>query len=80
MTASEDSLKKLLSQLSKTESTYNLTIYTGKTKILLLKGKELIKTKIMINKNIIEQVTSFNYLGCQLGSKKTMTYKLNYKG
>jgi hypothetical protein len=48
MTASEDSLQKLIYQLSKTASAYNLTISTAKTKILAVKGKELIKGKIVI--------------------------------
>jgi hypothetical protein len=70
MTASEDSVQKLLYQLYKTASTYNLTVSTAKTKILAPEGKELIKAKIMINNDIIEQVTNFNYLGCQLGSNR----------
>jgi hypothetical protein len=48
MTVSEDSLQKLIYQLSKTASTYILTISTAKTKILALKGKELISVKIVI--------------------------------
>jgi hypothetical protein len=43
MTASENSLQKLLQQLCKTASTYNLTTSAAKTKILALKGKEEIK-------------------------------------
>jgi hypothetical protein len=39
---------------------------TAKTKILVLKGKELIKARILINNNIIEQVTNFNYLGYKI--------------
>jgi hypothetical protein len=39
MSASEDSLQKLLHQLSKTVFTYNLAMSTDKTKILALKGK-----------------------------------------
>jgi hypothetical protein len=44
-----------------------MTISTTKTKILALKGKELIRAKIVINNNIIEQVTNFNFLRCNLG-------------
>jgi hypothetical protein len=47
-----------------------MTLSTTKTKILALKGKKLIRAKIVINKDIIEQVTNFNYLGCQLGSNR----------
>jgi hypothetical protein len=39
VTVSEDSLQKLIYQLSKTASAYNVTISTAKTKILALKGK-----------------------------------------
>jgi hypothetical protein len=70
ITASEDSLQKLLHQVSKTASTYILNISTAETKILALKGKELIKAKIIINNNIIEEVTNCNYLGCQLGRNR----------
>jgi hypothetical protein len=69
MTASEDSLQKLLYELSKAASAYNLTISTAKIKILALKGKELIRAKIVIN-NITEQVTNSNYVGCHLSSNR----------
>jgi hypothetical protein len=62
MTASEDSLQKLIYQLFKAVSTYALTLSAAKTKILPLKGKDLVRAKIVTN-NIIEQVTIFNYLG-----------------
>jgi hypothetical protein len=50
-----------LHQLSKIALTYNLIISTVTTKILALREKELIKTKIMINNTASEQVTNFNY-------------------
>jgi hypothetical protein len=37
-----------------------VAISTVKTKTLALKGTELIRAKIIINNNIIEQVTNFN--------------------
>jgi hypothetical protein len=46
MTASEDSSPKLQHHLSKTASTYDLTISTAKTKILALT-----RAKIMVNIN-----------------------------
>jgi hypothetical protein len=70
MTASEDSLQKLICHLSKAVSAYNLTISTAKTKILALKGKESIRAKIVINNNIKEQVADFNDIGCRLGSNR----------
>jgi hypothetical protein len=81
MTASENSLQKLLYQLFKTASQYNLTTSTAKTKILALKGKELIRSKVVINNNIIDQIkANFHYLDCHLGSnrKYDSQKKFNY--
>jgi hypothetical protein len=55
-------------QLHKTALTYNSAISTIKTKTLALKGKEVIKVKIMIDNTITEQFTNFNYPECQFGS------------
>jgi hypothetical protein len=44
------------------------TTSTSKAKILAIKGKEPIRTKTIVNNNIIKQVRNFYYLGCQLGS------------
>jgi hypothetical protein len=46
ITTSEDSVQKLLHQLSTTASAYNLTICASKTKVLAVKGRELRKAKI----------------------------------
>jgi hypothetical protein len=71
ITAPEDSAKKkTMLQLHKTALTYNLAISTIKTKTPALKGKELIKAKIIINNTITEQFTNFNYLECQFGSNR----------
>ena len=53
----------MLNQMSKD---YNLKISTDKTKIMDLKGKHLMWSKIEIDGSILEQVKQFNYLGCEL--------------
>jgi len=45
---------------------YNFKISTGKTKIMAFKGKHLVRSKIEIDGSLLEQVKSFNYLGCEL--------------
>jgi len=37
-----------------------------KTKIMAFKGKHLVRSKIEIDRSILEQVKQFNYLGCEL--------------
>jgi hypothetical protein len=70
VTASDVSLQTLLYQLPKSASPYNVTISTAKTKTLALKGKDLIRAKIVINSNIVEKVTNCNFTGCQLLSNR----------
>ena len=50
-----------------------------KTKSKGFQWKEDMKTKIVMNRNIIEQVRDFNYLGCNISyCKKTeVNYKIN---
>ena len=38
----------------------------GQTKIMAFKGKHLVRSKIEIDRSILEQVRQFNYLGCEL--------------
>jgi hypothetical protein len=47
---------------------YNLKISTDKTKILVFKGKHLVRSKIEIDGSIllVEQVKQLNYLRCEL--------------
>jgi hypothetical protein len=46
MTATENSLQKLLHMLPKTASMYKFTTFAAETKILTLTGKELVRAKI----------------------------------
>ena len=45
---------------------YNLKITTDKTKIMVFKGKHLVRCKIEIDGSILEKVKQFNYLGYEL--------------
>ena len=42
---------------------YGFTISVQKTKLMAFKGWDRVKTKIVIDNKIIEQVNLFNYLG-----------------
>jgi len=53
----------LLNQMSKD---YNLKISMDETKIMVLKGKHIVRSEIEIDGSILEQVKQFNYLGCEL--------------
>jgi hypothetical protein len=43
-----------------------MSISTEKTKIMAFAGKEPVRSKIFVNGKILEQVNTFNYLGCAM--------------
>ena len=45
---------------------YGLVLSPNKTKVMAFRGKYPVRTKIEVNGNILEQVSSFNYLGCEI--------------
>ena len=45
---------------------YNFKISTDKPKIMAFKGKHVVGSEIDIDRSILEPVTQFNYLGCEL--------------
>jgi hypothetical protein len=63
---SEDNLQRAVYKLSNIVNKYNLKMSAKKTKVLAFVGINSLRAKIMINGKIIEQVNSFNYLGCNL--------------
>jgi len=63
---SEDKFQKSVYILNQMSKDYNLEISRDKTKIMALKGKHLVRSKIEIDGSILEQVKQFNYLGCEL--------------
>jgi hypothetical protein len=66
MQDSEDKLQKSVYILNQMCKDYNLKISTDKTKIMALRGKHLVLSKIEIDGSILEKVKQFNYLGCEL--------------
>ena len=64
----EDKLQKSVYSytLNQRSKDYNLKISTDKTKIMVFRGKHLVRSKIEIDGSILEQVKQFNYLGCEL--------------
>ena len=59
----EDNIQKAAHKLNQIITEYGLTISVQKTKSMAFKGRDPVKTKIVIDNKIIEQVNSFNYLG-----------------
>jgi hypothetical protein len=56
---------------------YGLTISVQKTKSMAFRGRDPVRTKIVIDNKIIEQVNSFNYLG-KITNKKELDIDKNY--
>lgn len=65
-TTTEDDLQRALFKLNWIAKEYDLQISTKKTKVMGFKGTTPLRTKIIINNEIIEQVNCFNYLGCMI--------------
>ena len=59
----EDNLQKAAHKLNKIIREYGLTISVQQTKWMAFKGRDPVRTKIVIDNKIIEKVNSFNYLG-----------------
>ena len=59
----EDILQKAAYKLNQIITEFCLTISVKKTKSMAFKGGDTVRTKIVIDNKIIEQVNSFNYLG-----------------
>jgi hypothetical protein len=57
-------------ELQKLSNNYNFNISTTKTKVLAFQRKYPIRSKVILNnKSIIQQVSNFNYLGCNVTYK-----------
>jgi hypothetical protein len=63
---SEDNLQRAVYKLSNIAHKYNWKISAKETKVSAFVEMNSLRTKIMINGEIIEQVNSFYYLGCNL--------------
>jgi hypothetical protein len=60
---SEDNLQTAICKLHKIITDYGLTISTDKSKVIVFKGRDPTRSKMVINNKIIEQVNTFIYLG-----------------
>jgi hypothetical protein len=61
--STEDELQSAAYALNSTAVKYSLKISVDKTQAVAMKGKMNVRTNILINSNIIEQVNSVKYLG-----------------
>ena len=62
----EDNLQKAVDFLYNKSKEYNLEIATNKTKVIGFVGTDHLRTKIIINDEILEQVNQFIYLSCSI--------------
>ena len=63
MATSEDDLQTMAHHLNHTARKYKMIISSKKTKSMAMWGNHIQRVKIVINDNVIEQVTDFKYLG-----------------
>ena len=71
MDASEDDLQTMAHHLNFIARKYKMTISSTKTKLMAVWGNHIQREKIVINDNIIEQVTDFKYLGYRISEYKS---------
>jgi hypothetical protein len=66
----EDTPQKSMYELQKISNNYNFNISTTKTKVMAFQVKYPVRSKIILNnKLIIQQVSNFNCLGCNVTYK-----------
>ena len=65
----EDRLQKAVYELNKICKEYNMIISENKTKIMAFQGRNPVRSKIIIEDSILEQVSHFQYLGCDITYK-----------
>jgi hypothetical protein len=63
MAISQDDLETMTYHLNLLARKYKMTISSTNTKSMAMWGNQIQRVKIVINDNIIEQVTDFKYLG-----------------
>ena len=71
MVTSEDELQTMAYHLNLIARKYKMTISGTKTKSMAVCGNHIQRVKIVINNNVIEQVTNFKYLGYSISEYKT---------
>jgi hypothetical protein len=70
MATSEDDLQTIANHLKLIARKYKMTISSTKTKSMATWGNHIQRVKIVINDNIIEEVTDFKYLGYRISEYK----------
>jgi hypothetical protein len=68
----KDNLQRAAHKLNQIITEYGLTISVQKTKSMAFSGRDPVRTKIVIDNKIIEQVNSFNYLGNMLSHENEL--------
>ena len=71
MATSEDGLQTMAYHLNLIARKYKMTICSTKTKSMAMWGNHIQRAQIVINNNIIEQVTDFKYLGYRISEYKS---------
>ena len=71
MATSEDDLQTMAQHLNLIARKYKITISSIKTKSIAMRGNHIQRVKIVINDNIIKQVTDFKYLGYRISEHKS---------
>jgi len=71
MATSEDELQIMAYHLNLIARKYKMTIHSTKTKSMAMCGNHIQRVKVVINDNIIEQVTDFKYLGYRVSEYKS---------
>jgi hypothetical protein len=64
MADSEDALQISVHKLEMVTSKYGLKITTSRMKTIAFKGRDPVRSKIVVNNSIIEQTNTCNYVGC----------------
>ena len=72
MATSEDERQTMAYHLNLIARKYKMTISSTKTKSLAMCGNHIERVKIVINDNIIEQVTEFKYLGYRISEYESV--------
>ena len=68
----EDNLQKAAHKLNQIITEYGLTISVQKIKLIALKGRDPVRTKIVTDNKIIQQIKMFNYLGNMIFYEKEL--------
>jgi len=72
ITDREDNLQRAAHKLNQIITEYGLTIFVQKTKSMAFRGRDAVRSKIVIDNKITEQVNSFNYLGNMISYEKEL--------